>query len=592
MKSKHGSQSYPRIEFTQDVYEKHLANMERIAALALNGRSGWDKATATPAHGWTLLTDTMGWEVLSLKAQCPSVHEYLCLGTLRTSLAALQEAFYVKNTYEFRALSAVLYEDAIADAALLNITHRRTSDDLGQFFGVKYLRLLVQVMNEEDQEQEYIYLEFSGTRMDSRGRKTWFVVTEPVAIKSKADAKSSMSSTTCRGSQDSDVGGLSFGERCSCVKLYREVSDGNVEVTVRTKLEAGSSFFKSTLDCIRWRPTCFVLDDVLVSHLTLDACVAAMGAGSHHHHHHHQSANLSGSVASMAKRAGPLVFWKSMGMFIPSGLAKDLLSLAVEKFCKSCLVQAKIDSMRHRDVDAGSSRISDDSSSSAVNSSDANHRIAYLHSPACNANGDHFFLSDLVSNSSLSLSHTSDPAVAYDYTLEVDSGPFKPPVYTPSAASTTSTRYAPAFPMVSKDLADYYDLPVHRHAPQVPPQPTDHYKHIPSDRHAAQGHPLARGIHSQDSAPVVDAPKAQYTHVPRPQPSQPQHRFHPASDDLSSSQFHMVKLVPTDGHTDPETTMGRHVDYLVGQSSKEPTTEQPRHHRHNRPPMSTRQQRY
>ncbi|ETW05744.1 hypothetical protein, variant [Aphanomyces invadans] len=491
-------------------------------------------------------------------------------------------------------------------------------------------------MNEEDQEQEYIYLEFSGTRMDSRGRKTWFVVTEPVAIKSKADAKSSMSSTTCRGSQDSDVSGLSFGERCSCVKLYREVSDGNVEVTVRTKLEAGSSFFKT-----------------------------AMGAGSHHHHHHHQSANLSGSVASMAKRAGPLVFWKSMGMFIPSGLAKDLLclsrsgyapearrlttgvfakawehgskckvcfksfnllrrkhhcrrcglsmcstctvnlycvdrptksrsnqALAVEKFCKSCLVQAKIDSMRHRDVDAGSSRISDDSSSSAVNSSDANHRIAYLHSPACNANGDHFFLSDLVSNSSLSLSHTSDPAVAYDYTLEVDSGPFKPPVYTPSAASTTSTRYAPAFPMVSKDLADYYDLPVHRHAPQVPPQPTDHYKHIPSDRHAAQGHPLARGIHSQDSAPVVDAPKAQYTHVPRPQPSQPQHRFHPASDDLSSSQFHMVKLVPTDGHTDPETTMGRHVDYLVGQSSKEPTTEQPRHHRHNRPPMSTRQQRY
>ncbi|ETV87062.1 hypothetical protein, variant [Aphanomyces astaci] len=424
--------SYPRIEFTQDVYEKHLGNMERIATLALAGRSGWDKATATPAHGWSRLTDNAGWQVLSLQAPSPGVHEYLCFGTLRTSLVALQHAFYVKNTYEFRALSAVMYEDTIADAALLNITHRQTAADVGQFFGVKYLKLLVQVLNEEDQEQEYVYLEFSGTRVDALGRRTWFVVTEPVAIKSASDSdpSSSISSSgNSRGSHASEPfhKSISFGERCSCVKLYRETYDGCVEVTVRTKLEAGGGNPEA-------------------------------------------SVKLHGSAAALARKAGQLVFWKSMGVFIPSGLAKDLLSLcrtgcvpesvrlttgsfapswehgnkckvcfkffnllrrkhhcrrcgssmcsactvalhcvdrptksrtseavAVEKFCKSCLVQAKIDTMRvDGDAGRGGGRRrggSDDGTTHSVVMSDSNKRVAHLHSPTRNANGDRTYSS-------------------------------------------------------------------------------------------------------------------------------------------------------------------------------------------------------
>ncbi|CAK4698231.1 unnamed protein product [Aphanomyces euteiches] len=152
--------NFPRVEFTQEVYEKHLAHMERLSDLALNGRSGWDKATATPAHGWESMTQKMGWEILSLeKHLAAGVHEYLCLGSMNTTIEALQDAFYVHNTYEFRALCAVLYDDAIVDAGVLNVTHQRTQDDMGQFFGVKYMKLMVHVMNDEDQEQEYIYLE-------------------------------------------------------------------------------------------------------------------------------------------------------------------------------------------------------------------------------------------------------------------------------------------------------------------------------------------------------------------------------------------------------------------------------------------------
>ncbi|RHY07830.1 hypothetical protein DYB36_000568 [Aphanomyces astaci] len=268
--------SYPRIEFTQDVYEKHLGNMERIAALALAGRSGWDKATATPAHGWSRLTDSAGWQVLSLQAPSPGVHEYLCFGTLRTSLVALQHAFYVKNTYEFRALSAVMYEDTIADAALLNITHRQTAADVGQFFGVKYLKLLVQVLNEEDQEQEYVYLE-------------------------------------CK----------------VCFKFF------NLLRRKHHCRRCGSSM--------------------------CGACTVALHC-------------VDRPTKSRTSEA-----------------------VAVEKFCKSCLVQAKIDTMRvDGDAGRGGGRRrggSDDGTTHSAVMSGSNKRVAHLHSPTRNANGDRTYSS-------------------------------------------------------------------------------------------------------------------------------------------------------------------------------------------------------
>ncbi|KAF0686917.1 Aste57867_21311 [Aphanomyces stellatus] len=441
--------SYPRIEFTQDVYEKHVRNMERIAALALDGRSGWDKATATHAHGWSPLAEHMGWEILSLQ-QHAGVHEYLCLGTMQTSIEALQEAFYVKNTYELRAVGAVLYEDAIADAALLNVTHPRTDEDPGQFFGVKYLKLIVQVVNEEDQEQEYIYLEFSGTRYDAHGRKTFFVISDPVSIRPHDVATSSHHAA------------LSSGERCSCVKLYREAPDGTVQVTIRTKLEPGV------------------------------AAPKAKKAMPHHHLH----GTTSVVTTSKASSANHLVFWKSMGLFIPSGLSKDLLgvsreacaaearrlttgpfasswahgskchvcfktfnvfkrkhhcrrcgssmcgacsvplhcvdrptksrtshALTVEKFCKTCFVQAKGLAARP------SSSLSSSSTMSSTNNntipdwdaprlpSDA---VAYLHSPHRGAHGEFFFLQSNQSSSSRSgssysesLSHSESSSVSY-----------------------------------------------------------------------------------------------------------------------------------------------------------------------------------
>ncbi|KAG9410369.1 hypothetical protein AC1031_018402 [Aphanomyces cochlioides] len=411
--------NFPRVEFTQEVYEKHLAHMERLSNLALNGRSGWDKATATPAHGWISMTHKMGWEILSLeKHLAAGVHEYLCLGSMNTTIEALQDAFYVHNTYEFRALCAVLYDDAIVDAAVLNVTHQRTQDDMGQFFGVKYMKLMVHVMNDEDQEQEYIYLEFAGTRRDALGRKTFFVISDPVAVK---PGKHSLSS----------------GQRCSCVKLYREAPDGSVEVTVRTKLEPGI-----------------------------------------------YSKEPASTPRTVLKNKQHLVFWKSMGVFIPSGLSKDVLCinrevyapearrlttgpfshswqhgskcsvcmkafgllrrkhhcrrcgstvcatctmslycvdrptklrtsqpLAAEKFCKSCLAHARLEAMR-------ATRQPPDS---IAGDAGMDWEVAHLLSPSRNIKGEYFFMNERFSSPHSSIRVISPRQQPISYPSELSS---------------------------------------------------------------------------------------------------------------------------------------------------------------------------
>ncbi|KDO30283.1 hypothetical protein SPRG_19832 [Saprolegnia parasitica CBS 223.65] len=267
---------------TQDVYEKHLANMERIMALALRGHVGWDRSSATATNGWDAVADKMGWQLFEHKPRDRptsfEMHEYLAVGSLKTSIAALQEAFYVKNTHDLRALSGVLYEDTLLDAALLNLTHRRTPEDPGQFFGVKYLKLSVQVANQEDVDQEYIYLEFAGTRLDAQGRVTYVIITDPVSVRAPEHRQSS----------------LTFGERCSTVKLYRESSNGTVDVVVRAKLQSS-----------RGLPMASRSQSQIAGHFGVNN-------------------------AAQQCKAAHLVYWKAMGVFLPGGLVKDLMSLPKE----------------------------------------------------------------------------------------------------------------------------------------------------------------------------------------------------------------------------------------------------------------------
>ncbi|OQR87105.1 hypothetical protein ACHHYP_09547 [Achlya hypogyna] len=436
--------------------------MERIMKLALVGKSGWDRESATAANGWDLVTESLGWQVFAHKPRDrPSafdVHEYLALGSMKTSIAALQEAFYVKNTYDFRALSALLYEDAILDAALLNLTHSRTDEDPGQFFGVKYLKLSVQVMNMEDQEQEYIYLEFSGTRLDAQGRRTFFCITDPVSIRPLDNRRTK----------------LTYGERCSTVKLYRETLHGTVDVVVRAKLQSARST----------GPT---------------PATQSSGRGA---------SNQGAANMVQLCKTGYLVYWRAMGMFIPGGLVKDLTvvlkeasapearrlttgpfaanwnaqskacimcqkgfnllrrkhycrrcgeamckscavglycvdrptksksssALAKEKFCKACFVAAKIEATRGpvRKTDTGTVNtiiVDDDDGSSGSGDSLQHRDIVHVHI---------FFYTD--SGSSRSGSVESDPLHGNFEALSLRDGPYAPSrrLSVQSVASTAS----------------------------------------------------------------------------------------------------------------------------------------------------------
>ncbi|OQS05160.1 hypothetical protein THRCLA_02664 [Thraustotheca clavata] len=267
----------PKIELTQQVYQKHLANMERIMQIALEKNTGWDVNEVNFQKKWDLVATTNDWNVYTHKKKKSlyQVHEYIATGTMKTTIEALQEAFYVRNTQEFRALMALLHEEAALDAALLNITHRRTVNDPGQFFGVKYLKLNAQLVNQDDQEIEYFYLEFAGTRVDALGRLTYFIITEPVAIRSLDDSIPSH---------------VALGERCATVKLYREGVNGTVDVFIRSRLQS-----------------------------------------LHQGQQKQVKAALTRSQLLSAKmKESCFVFWKSMGVFIPDGLSRDFLALHKE----------------------------------------------------------------------------------------------------------------------------------------------------------------------------------------------------------------------------------------------------------------------
>ncbi|ETV93688.1 hypothetical protein H310_12454 [Aphanomyces invadans] len=276
-----------RMEFTQEVYERHVGNAERAAVAALAERS--DEKTSE--NGWTQCFNSMGWNVMA--RQLSSTHEYLCIGTLHTTLIALQEALFAASTTEFQALSAVLYEDAVTDAAVLNIMRQRTHADRGQFLGVKFLQLRVPVTSGADVDQEHIYLEYCGTRQDSQGRKTWCVVTEPLAIEPQHSSKA----RHALGERKFKIS-ASMSDRWTSVKLFRELPDGSVQLTVRAKLQAWTGL---DLHAPRTKLT--------------DAAEL---------HHRHKCLGPVGPVAARAKPSGQLTLWKSMGLFIPSGLAKEL----------------------------------------------------------------------------------------------------------------------------------------------------------------------------------------------------------------------------------------------------------------------------
>ncbi|OQR85016.1 SET and MYND domain-containing protein 4 [Achlya hypogyna] len=254
--------AYPRMEFAPETYARHVASMDRTLQRALADTVAWDGGRPPPLdHSWGMPLDKDGWRIYSRTLVQPEGQQYVCTGRLHTTLDALRAALYTERTAHYRAVAAVLYECALLDAAVLNVSLPRTVADPGQFFGVKVLKLQINpVVGDLDRDQhDFVFLEFACTRQDRMGRPVYCVVTEPVSIPDKSKVEANLSVETL-----------------STVKLYRDMGDGNVAVTIKAHIHA----------------------------------------------------------AARKQKAAPatMVFWKDMGVYLPRSLTKDLMSVTREAF--------------------------------------------------------------------------------------------------------------------------------------------------------------------------------------------------------------------------------------------------------------------
>ncbi|EQC26406.1 hypothetical protein SDRG_15751 [Saprolegnia diclina VS20] len=209
--------TYPRMAFSPEAYAKHMANLDSVLQQALSDHIAWHEPTIVLDSSWARPLDKNGWRIFAQTSSSAAKATYVCTGRLHTNLDALRAAIYNERTPAYRSNCAVLYEGALVDAAVLNVSQRRSPTDAGHFLGVKVLKLAISpVVGDLDTTQhDFVFVEYAGTRRDRHGRETYFVISEPMTDPTKPKGASSSK------------------ESLATVKLYRTADDGSVAVTVR-----------------------------------------------------------------------------------------------------------------------------------------------------------------------------------------------------------------------------------------------------------------------------------------------------------------------------------------------------------------------
>ncbi|ETV87067.1 hypothetical protein H257_02073, partial [Aphanomyces astaci] len=251
---------------------------------------------------------------------------------------------YTSDSFGFRSVCALLYPAHIEDAALLQVMH---TADRSHFFGVKFVALNApSVTDEIASTKEFLYAEYSGMCVDAHGVSTYFVLTCPLSVTQGLRANA------------------------GCVKLYRQKSPFVVDVTTqaivlqkqpRGRGNRGSvglavQYAQSQGHLMYWKPLNVLIprglakDLLSLPHeatlpesrqLTTGSFAEAWGHSQKcvtcqksfyllrpKHHCRHCGWSMCGNC----KTALPCV----------DRARDDGVSVSTEKFCKSCLVQARL----------------------------------------------------------------------------------------------------------------------------------------------------------------------------------------------------------------------------------------------------------
>ncbi|OQR96254.1 hypothetical protein ACHHYP_16578 [Achlya hypogyna] len=177
---------YPSIELGQSELDKHYRKTSAFAKEALA------KAVGHREHrgyllddGYKMTMDKHGYQCYQRTTGNSPFEEFFIVGSCDTTLDELAYGLYTPTTHAHRIVLSLLYKYDFLDGAILQTDQSKTDDDPFRWFGVKYARVHLPLpVHTVFQPRDTVYVEQSGTRLDSTGQRTLFQVRHTIDIKS------------------------------------------------------------------------------------------------------------------------------------------------------------------------------------------------------------------------------------------------------------------------------------------------------------------------------------------------------------------------------------------------------------------------
>ncbi|KAF0686916.1 Aste57867_21310 [Aphanomyces stellatus] len=348
---------YPTVNLTADASFRLQAKMEGM----LEGELQANMTKASVHRGYHVVSDTNGWSIFHREMPSSTSHEYVAFGMLKTSLVSIVDALFAKDSFEFRSVAALVYQSHLVDATLLDIVHDRTDANRKQFFGVKYLRLNAPTIDTKESHKEFLYVEMSGMCQDADGRPVLYVVTTPLTNTRVHTNVGSVKLYRARAPLVVDV--ISRATLHMAHTSSGGESHGSMHVAVTHAQSQGHLMYWKAMNV--FIPRALAKDFVPLSHEAALPEMRRLATGPFAQAWGHSARCVTCQKKFhllRAKHHCRHCGWSMCGackVLLPCVDRSNEGTVSEEKFCKACVVQAKLDvsheppaSETHRDLDA------------------------------------------------------------------------------------------------------------------------------------------------------------------------------------------------------------------------------------------------
>ncbi|OQS03971.1 hypothetical protein THRCLA_21011 [Thraustotheca clavata] len=195
---------------------------ERISALSSQALQTNFKHQVIADRTWIWEDDKMGIKVYSKPMENTPFNQYVCIGTLRTSLRTIVDGLYADTTPDQKVVDSILYENEFVNAGILQCLEKCTLEDPMHFVGLKYLKHSITLSSSP---RDFVCLEHSGITKGANNEPIVFIARESMNLSSLPEAKG-----TVRGSMSSAL-------------IFRKIEHGQVEVTARWFIDPNGASF-------------------------------------------------------------------------------------------------------------------------------------------------------------------------------------------------------------------------------------------------------------------------------------------------------------------------------------------------------------